>query len=146
MATQLVACPKCQHKNAPDARFCNQCATRLEAPRPQPAAAPAGAPMPVQDVYRRLPHSPSHRSPFFYLAVFAALTTITIVEVGIFYVHLREFRVPALFLLSSAKFALVIMFFMHLKGDKRFYSLLFVGPLFIGGAVLVSLVGLFRNF
>lgn len=148
MSTQQgITCPKCRHVNAAGAKFCNQCASKLEAPAPQPALAPATAPAGrSKTVYERLPHSKSHRSPLFYLAVFAALTVITIIEVGIFYIDARDFRVPALLLLSSAKFMLVIMFFMHLKGDKRFFSLLFVGPLFIGASVLVALVGLFRNF
>ena len=93
-----------------------------------------------------LEHSKSHRSPGFYTRIFITLVIITIVEVGIFYVDQEAIRIPSLLLLSAAKFALVLMFFMHLKGERRLFSLLFVGPLFIGSAILVALVGLFQNW
>ena len=126
---------------------------REEVPAPAPTSAVALHPavaeaheesfeLPPQEI---LTHK-AHRSQRFYLGVFVALVVITIVEVGIFYVDVAAFRIPSLLLLSTGKFALVIMFFMHLKGDRRFFSMLFVGPVFIGAAVLVSLTGLFGNF
>ena len=156
------------------AQFCNQCGSRLEeavseaapaqaprepavsvAPTPEPAPVPAALPpmhahaealeefsLPPMEI---LSHK-AHRSQLFYAQVFAVLAVITIVEIGIFYVEVAAFKVPSLILLSTAKFALVAMFFMHLKGDRRLFSTLFVGPFFIAAAILVSLVGLFRNF
>ena len=129
------------------------------APAPPPSVAAPPPPVPVAHAVRAeareevltlpipefLTHK-AHRSQLFYVGIFLALAIITIVEIGVFYVDVTAFRVPSLFILSAAKFALVIMFFMHLKGDRRFFSLLFIGPLFIGAAVLLSLTGLFRNF
>jgi hypothetical protein len=45
--------------------------------------------------------------------------------------------------LSAIKFALVVMFYMHLKFDNKFFSLLFGGPLLLGFLVVVSLLFLF---
>ncbi len=74
------------------------------------------------------------------------LAVITIIEIGIFYVDQAGARISSLLLLSAIKFALVIMFFMHLKGDRRFFSALFVAPVFLGAAVLIALIALFDNF
>ncbi len=158
-------CSHCGHENPSGARFCNQCSARLEgvttaepvrveaqqaprkAPTPSPSLSPAAAaasaqqPPPVA-----IPHGRRPPSVAVYSAVFATLAVITVVEIGIFFTSVAAFKVPSLLLLSAAKFALVIMFFMHLKGDRRFYSLLFMGLLFIGAAILVSLVGIFRKW
>ena len=98
--------------------------------------------LPVQEI---ISHK-AHRSQLFYVGVFLALAVITIVEIGVFYVDVTAVRVPSLIILSAGKFALVIMFFMHLKGDRRFFSLLFIGPLFIGAAMLLALTVLFEKF
>jgi cytochrome c oxidase subunit 4 len=41
------------------------------------------------------------------------------------------------------KFTLVVMFYMHLKFDNRFFTFLFGGPLLLGLAVVVSLLFIF---
>lgn len=48
-----------------------------------------------------------------------------------------------LIILSAAKFALVAMFYMHLKQDSRIFSGLFVFPLIIATVVIVALILLF---
>ena len=80
------------------------------------------------------------------MGVFLLLVVITIIEIGIFYVDQAGVRITSLMLLSAIKFALVIMFFMHLKGDKRFFSALFVVPVFLGAAVLIALIALVGKF
>jgi len=88
----------------------------------------------------------SHRTDFFYVQIFALLTAVTIVEVFWTAIGNDPLRVTGLIVYSFIKFALVIMFFMHLKGDRPVFSWLFVVPLFIASAVAVSLTGLFTNF
>ena len=79
-----------------------------------------------------------------YLAVAAVLTIITLVEVGVFYVPAFErFLPPILIALSGAKFALVVMFYMHLKTDHKLFTAIFTIPLLIAVAVTVALLFLF---
>lgn len=79
-----------------------------------------------------------------YLAVFAVLTVITIVEVGVFYVpSFRPILAPTLLILSAAKFSLVVMFYMHLKQDNRLFTWIFSLPLLIAAAVMIALLFLF---
>lgn len=68
-----------------------------------------------------------------YLGVFGALLFFTAVTVGLSYVHLGSLNLVVAILIASMKAALVATFFMHLKDDKRFISLLFIGGLcFVG--------------
>ena len=51
-----------------------------------------------------------------------------------------------LVLLSGAKFALVVMFYMHLKYDARLFSGLFVGGLALAISVSFALMALLHFF
>lgn len=90
------------------------------------------------------PREHEHRSTGVYLAVAGVLTIITLVEVGVFYVPaLQGVLVPLLLVLSGAKFALVVMFYMHLKTDHKLFTLIFTVPLLIAIGVIVALLFLF---
>jgi cytochrome c oxidase subunit 4 len=82
-----------------------------------------------------------HPSVDAYLAVAGVLTIITLVEVGVFYVPaFQRILAPLLLTLSGTKFALVVMFYMHLKADHRLFTLIFA----LGVAVaLMFLFGVF---
>ena len=85
-----------------------------------------------------------HPSVGTYLTVAAVLTVITLVEVGIFYVPaFKPVLAPVLLTLSAAKFSLVVMFYMHLKGDHQLFKVIFTVPLLIAVAVGVALLFLF---
>ena len=75
------------------------------------------------------------------------LTVITIVEVWIYYTPFSNtpLFVPTLLVLSAAKFAIVVMFYMHLKYDHRLFRALFTGPLIIAISILVALLFLFSH-
>ena len=80
-----------------------------------------------------------------YLAIAAVLTGITVVEVAIFYIPAISRTValaPILLLLSAVKFALVVMFFMHLKPDSKIFTLIFAVPLALAGFVILALMTL----
>jgi cytochrome c oxidase subunit 4 len=54
-----------------------------------------------------------------YLAVFGALLLLTVITVGISYLHLPSpVAIPVGIAIALAKAALVVMFFMHLKGER----------------------------
>ena len=85
-----------------------------------------------------------HPSVLTYVAIFAILTVVTVVEVGVFYVPaFKAVLAPVLLVLSTSKFILVAMFYMHLKSDHKLFSLIFIVPLLIAVGVLVALMFLF---
>ena len=82
-----------------------------------------------------------------YFKVAVTLSVITAIEVGIFYVTwVGHGIIPILVLLSGVKFALVIMFYMHLKYDARLFSGMFLGGLGLAACVVFALMALFRVF
>jgi len=86
----------------------------------------------------------THATTGTYLRVAAVLVIVTLIEVGIFYVPVFQgILVPLLLVLSALKFALVVMFYMHLKFDNRFFTFLFGGPLLLALGVVIGLLFLF---
>jgi cytochrome c oxidase subunit 4 len=74
------------------------------------------------------------------------LTLITVVEVWVYYIPSftrTKLFVPSLLIMSAVKFAIVVMFYMHLKYDSRLFRALFTGPLIIAVITLISLLFLF---
>ena len=59
---------------------------------------------------------------------------------SIFLRGIQPFFVPLLLLLSAAKFALVAMFYMHLKQDSKLFTGVFVFPLIIAAIIVVALM------
>lgn len=88
-----------------------------------------------------------HPTPGTYFKVAMILTTITAVEVGIFYLEFLSYGIiPILALLSTAKFILVAMYYMHLKFDSVIFSTLFVTGLILAAVVVLALLALFSFF
>jgi len=86
----------------------------------------------------------THATTGTYLRVAAVLVIVTLIEVGIFYVPVFQgILVPLLLVLSALKFALVVMFYMHLKFDNRFFTFVFGGPLLLALGVVIGLLFLF---
>ncbi len=81
-----------------------------------------------------------------YWKVALILTVITIWEVWAYYIPslvASRIFVPMLLILSALKFAIVVMFYMHLKYDHRLFRALFTGPLLIAALTGLSLLFLF---
>ena len=76
------------------------------------------------------------------------LTVITILEVWVYYTSFAKspLFVPVLLIMSAAKFAIVVLFYMHLKYDHRLFKALFSGPLIIAMSTLIALLFLFGKF
>ena len=91
-----------------------------------------------------------HASVATYVKVALILTGVTALEIGVIYIRfLTPIVVPLLLAMSAAKFALVVLFFMHLRYDSRVLSGLFIGPLVIAMVIvlaLMSLIGAFVTF
>jgi cytochrome c oxidase subunit 4 len=93
-------------------------------------------------------HPAEHAHPTWktYRWVALILTIITVVEVWVYYIPTfvasRAF-VPTLLIMSAVKFVIVVAFYMHLKYDAKLFRALFVFPLIIAMAVIVSLLFLF---
>jgi len=82
-----------------------------------------------------------------YVRVALVLTGVTALEVGVVYVRqLSPIIVPLLLAMSAAKFALVALFFMHLRYDSRVLTFLFVGPLILATGLAVALMTLTGAF
>ena len=90
------------------------------------------------------PEGHGHPGAKEYLGIAVILTVITAIEVAVFYVPaLKAILIPTLLILSAVKFALVVMFYMHLKADHKLFSWLFVVPMLLAIAVILALMKLF---
>jgi cytochrome c oxidase subunit IV len=96
-------------------------------------------------------HEPDHPSTGVYVKIGVVLFVLTALEVGLYEFTygghagtggavLQPFFVPLLLLLSAAKFALVAMFYMHLKQDNRLFTGVFVFPLIIATVIILALI------
>jgi len=69
----------------------------------------------------------------FYVGIFLALICFTVLTVVLSNVHLGKLNLVVAIVIASMKASLVVLFFMHLRYDTRFYSIiLVVSLLFIG--------------
>jgi cytochrome c oxidase subunit 4 len=88
-----------------------------------------------------------HPSLKLYLGIGAILTIVTLIEVLVFYLSIPGGILVSLFIvLSLAKFALVVLFFMHLRYDHRIFGTLFTGSLLLAMGIGVAFLTLFGNF
>ena len=90
------------------------------------------------------PHEEAHASNPTYVRIAIILAIITIVEVIIYYVPaIRPILVPALIILSLAKFIMVVGFFMHLKYDHRLYRFMFIAGMVLTLGVYLAALAMF---
>jgi len=73
-----------------------------------------------------------------YIAVFVGLAILTGVEVALATVTRLEANllIPILLALAVAKAALVAMFFMHLRDDTKWFSLIFIFPMLLSSLLI----------
>ena len=81
----------------------------------------------------------SHRRTYF--QIFIWLTVLTALEVGLAVSHLQRFvLIPVLCALAIIKAALVAMFFMHLRFEKKTLALIVCTPLLLAGILILGLM------
>jgi len=76
-----------------------------------------------------------------YIAVFFALAALTAIEITV--THLPIPRIPVLIPLAIIKAGLVALFYMHLRFDKKVFSVVFVMGILMGVGLIFSLIALF---
>ncbi len=87
----------------------------------------------------------AHPTPLTYFKAAMVLAILTGIEVGVFYIDaLEPAFLPIFLLLSIVKFALVVLFYMHLKYDHRLFSSMFVGGVILAIVVTVAVMSLFQ--
>jgi cytochrome c oxidase subunit 4 len=85
-----------------------------------------------------------HPGPKTYAIIAAILCTITLLEFGAFYTEaLQGVLVPLLIVMSAAKFALVVMFYMHLKFDHFVFRRILIAGVALGFGAMLWLLALF---
>ena len=88
-----------------------------------------------------------HPSNRVYLGVAGILAVLTALEVMVFYVEaLSPVLVPILVVMMIGKFALVVMYFMHLKDDAGILTGLFTGALTVATAIVIAMMALYERF
>ena len=83
-----------------------------------------------------------------YWKVAVVLTLITIGEVWVYYIPAfvaSRLFLPTLLTMSAVKFAIVVMFYMHLRYDHKLFRTLFTGPLIVAMCTLFALLFLFGH-
>jgi cytochrome c oxidase subunit IV len=89
----------------------------------------------------------AHVSVATYVKIAIVLTVVTALEFSIIYIRaFTPILIPLLLVMSAGKFALVALFFMHLRYDKPILSTLFAGPLIIAIAIIVAMMTLADAF
>ena len=88
-------------------------------------------------------HHPGARE---YSIIAVVLTVITAVEVAAWYVLPKSLLAPVLIILSVTKFAMVVMFYMHLKFDNRLFTSLFVFGLAVAIFMTMAFIAIFHGF
>jgi cytochrome c oxidase subunit IV len=89
-----------------------------------------------------------HPGPRQYVIVAVVLAVVTAMEVGLFYVGFlpSPVVVASLLVLMAIKFALVVLWFMHLRFDSPIYKRLFVAGLALASSVFVIVLVTFGVF
>jgi cytochrome c oxidase subunit 4 len=103
------------------------------------------------DTEERRPHPEggSHRphpTDSQYVGIAAILFLITGVEVALSYLKIGALTNPALLVLAATKFAMVAMFFMHLRFDNKLLRRLFVTGLVLAVCVYIAVMLTFGIF
>ena len=99
-------------------------------------------------------HAHAHPGPAKYIQIAVVLFVLTALEVLAYEIGagnvmhgmqatVEPIVVEILLVLSAIKFALVAMFYMHLKQDDRLLSGIFVFPIILALAIAAALIALF---
>jgi cytochrome c oxidase subunit 4 len=102
----------------------------------------------LHEVDEALPTEPDdagehHASDALYIQIFVILFLITAAEVSTYFFDMGSFLLPSLIVMMVVKFALVVMFFMHLRFDHKLFSWVFLAGLALAVAVYIAMLTTF---
>lgn len=91
----------------------------------------------------------AHPGPRRYVQIAAILATLTALEVELSYLPKQVdissgVIIPPLVILAVIKFALVAMFFMHLRFDSKVFTFMFVGGIALAMTVFIVVLSIQR--
>lgn len=87
----------------------------------------------------------AEHKPVNYIAVWAALFVLTVVEVAVVYLRLpRQLMIVSLVFLALWKAMLVALYFMHLKFEPRRLLIIVLAPLPLAAILVVTVMHGFR--
>lgn len=83
-----------------------------------------------------------------YVNIAAILSAVTAFEVALYFIEGigHTSLVGMLLILMVVKFSIVVGWYMHLKYDHRYFTLIFVGGLFVAVSIVIALAALFGVF
>jgi cytochrome c oxidase subunit 4 len=91
-------------------------------------------------------HEASASKFYIFIGIAMLLAVITGIEIILVYLPVAKWLVTtALVILSTVKFMFVIFFFMHLRWDKLFCTILFFIGLVLAGGTMAALLALFGS-
>ena len=85
-----------------------------------------------------------HKSTGYYIVVALILAGLTALETSTYWVDFGPLFMPALLIMMTIKFFMVVLLFMHLKFDNRLFSVLFYAGLFLAVFVYIVALATFR--
>jgi cytochrome c oxidase subunit IV len=87
-----------------------------------------------------------HKPDSYYVMVALILAVITALETSTYWVDFGPLFMPALLIMMTIKFVMVVSLFMHLKFDNKIFSYLFYSGLILAILVYVAALLTFRFF
>jgi cytochrome c oxidase subunit IV len=91
-------------------------------------------------------HRGADHKDSFYVQVAVILAVLTGLEVSISYIDIGPVFLPLLLVLMVIKFFMVVLFFMHLKFDSKWFSFFFYAGLVLAVGVYVAALATFKFF
>jgi cytochrome c oxidase subunit IV len=94
-----------------------------------------------------------HPSDRTYLKIGSMLFILTAIEIALYFVEdafesawSLYLLIGALIFLSSIKFVLVVMYYMHLKWDDRIFTWFFLSGMFVAASIILAMMALYRYY
>jgi cytochrome c oxidase subunit 4 len=111
---------------------------------PQDVEAPAAGEVVIDNPEEE--HYVEHHSDIFYVKIAVFLAAITGMEVWLSYSDIGWVFLPALLILMTIKFVMVVLFFMHLRFDSKWFNFAFWTGVILAVSVYSAALATFKFF